>query len=92
MRNMVFPKYSQWGEGKIVDLLFYKLSIKKPGWIDIGAGDPYILSNTAFFYEKGSHGINIEPDPELYEKLVKCRLDDVNLNCAIGSEGGILDY
>lgn len=92
MKDMIFPKYSQCGEDRIVDILFQKLMIDNPSWMDIGAGDPYILSNTAFFYEKGFHGINIEPNPDFYQKLVESRPDDVNLNCAIGSESGILDY
>ena len=92
MQDMAFLKYSQCGEDRIADILFQKLSIDNPSWLDIGAGDPYILSNTALFYEKGARGINIEPNPELYLKLVKSRPDDVNLNCAIGTENGNLEY
>lgn len=65
IKDMDFPRYSQCGEDKIVDLLFKKLSITNPSWLDIGAGDPSVLSNTAMFYEMGLRGVNIEPNPVL---------------------------
>lgn len=54
--------YSQCGEDLIVSFIFNRLGILNPNYIDIGAHHPYKLSNTAFFYESGSRGINIEPD------------------------------
>jgi len=50
------------------------------------------MSNTALLYEKGFRGINIEPNPEFYRKFTECRPEDINLNCGIGTEAGIMDY
>jgi FkbM family methyltransferase len=76
--------YSQCGEDLIMDFLFRILKIKNPKYIDIGAHHPFYLSNTALFYEKGSQGICIEPDPILFKELKKQRENDICLNIGIG--------
>ena len=35
-------------------------------YIDVGAWDPLEHSVTHHFYERGWHGINIEPNPEFF--------------------------
>ncbi len=55
-------------------------------YLDIGAHHPTYASNTCLFYLEGLRGINIEPDPELFEAFMKERPDDVNLNVGIGLE------
>ena len=52
-------------------------------YVDVGAWHPTIDSVTRHFYDAGWSGINIEPNPKYYEKLVLERTRDVNLNCAI---------
>jgi len=76
------------------DLILYALlNFKKSGfYIDIGANNPSIISNTEFFYNLGWSGINIEPDPHLLEKFEIVRSRDINLNLGIGSEHGELDF
>ncbi|OGC45495.1 hypothetical protein A2V49_02590 [candidate division WWE3 bacterium RBG_19FT_COMBO_34_6] len=60
------------------------LSFKKKGfYIDIGAYDPTLGSNTKRFYNKGWSGINIEPDFDRYNKFLKKRKRDINLNLGI---------
>jgi FkbM family methyltransferase len=74
--------YASLNEDLIIDWL---IGYKKIGtYIDIGANDPERSSNTQMFYERGWHGINVEPDKKDFEKLQKIRTRDVNLNCAIG--------
>ena len=92
--NLSFQKisYSQTGEDLIIDFIFTHIGISKPGYIDIGAHHPYYLSNTAYFYEKGCRGINIEPDPELFKLFTKYRKEDINLNIGIGAEKGNADF
>ena len=92
MRSMVFRPYSQCGEDRIIELLFTKLSISQWTWLDIGAGDPLILSNTALFYEQGCRGINVEPNKALYRKLCERRPEDINLNVGVGAKSGYLEY
>lgn len=91
LKNRFFPTdkkicYSQLGEDLIIDLIFKNLKIEKPTYIDVGTNDPIKLNNTYFFYKKGSQGICIEPDPELFKKIKKKRPKDICLNTGIGSE------
>jgi FkbM family methyltransferase len=59
-------------------------------YVDVGANDPSIDSVTRLFYEHGWRGINIEPMPDMYERLVEARPDDVSLRCAAGDVAGEL--
>lgn len=92
-KKAMFKKsYSQSGEDMIIDFLFEVHGVKNPTYIDIGAHDPYYLSNTAFFYEKGCRGINIEPNPVLYKNIREVRKEDINLNVGIGKKEGKLNF
>lgn len=84
--------FSQSGEDLIVKYIFDAIRIKKFNYIDIGAHHPSYISNTALFYELGCRGINIEPDPVLFEDFVKYRPDDVNLNIGISDITGEQDF
>jgi FkbM family methyltransferase len=53
-------------------------------YIDVGAWDPFEHSVTHYFYERGWHGINIEPNPEYFERLERDRTRDTNLRVALG--------
>ncbi len=57
-------------------------------WVDVGANDPYDLSVTKFFSNFGGHGVNIEPQPWLIERLNLDRPDDINLQVGISNENG----
>ena len=92
-KKAMFKKsYSQSAEDMIIDFLFEVHGVKNPTYIDIGAHDPYYLSNTAFFYEKGCRGINIEPNPVLYKNIREVRKEDINLNVGIGKKEGKLNF
>ena len=60
-------------------------------YLDVGAADPTDLSVTRAFYERGWHGINIEPTSEYFEKLSRERPRDTNLQCLAGSAPGQAD-
>lgn len=81
--------YAQNGE----DLTLARLlaGIENGFYVDIGAGDPVEHSVTKLFYDRGWHGINVEPSPSAYELLVKERPRDVNLHFCAGAEDGA-DY
>ena len=80
--------YSQMGEDLIVSYIFKNLNIENPTYIDIGASDPFALSNTALLYKNGSRGVNIEPDPTLIGKFKRWRKRDTNLNIGITDTDG----
>ncbi len=76
--------YAQSGEDLILASLFYKLSIDKPSYLDIGANHPSYISNTYYFYLRGSRGVCVEPNPFLSKKIEKLRKRDIILNAGIG--------
>lgn len=84
--------YSQLGEDVLVSAIFKSLKIKNPSYLDIGAFDPFVFSNTALLYESGSRGINIEPNPRTFGRFVAHRQGDINLNIGVSATGGDLEY
>ena len=84
--------YAQCGEDLIVQYIFHLRGIHQPSYLDIGANDPYFISNTALFYKKGSRGINIDANPQLYKKFTDHRPEDINLNIGIGDKEEELDF
>lgn len=78
--------YSQCGEDLILDFIFHALQIHKPSYLDVGAFHPTYLSNTYYFYKKGSHGVLIEPNPKFYEKIKRKRKKDACLNVGVGTD------
>lgn len=79
-----FVTYSQHFEDFILFYLFYEIT--NGFYIDIGANDPNFISVTKAFYERGWHGINIEPLPDKFLLLKKFRPRDINLNIGAGKE------
>lgn len=54
-------------------------------YVDVGANDPFADSVTKLFYDRGWHGINIEPLQQHYARLKKERPRDINLNIGVGA-------
>jgi FkbM family methyltransferase len=84
--------FSQTGEDLIVEYIFRALGIAKPSYLDLGAFDPWELSNTARLHLRGSRGVNIEPNPEQFQRFLQSRPDDQNLNIGIAATAGTLTY
>jgi FkbM family methyltransferase len=61
-------------------------------YVDIGACHPVEDSVTLRFYERGWHGVNVEPDQELYAAFTQARPRDANLCCAIGRTRGRIEF
>jgi FkbM family methyltransferase len=76
--------YSQFGEDLIIQFLFHNLGIEKPTYLDIGANHPKFISNTYYFYRRGSSGVLVEPNPRLSKRLRAARPRDVVLEVGIG--------
>ena len=77
--------YAQFGEDIIIDALF-SIGLQKStiSYLDIGANSPVVGSNTYSFYLKKCKGVCVEPDVQLYEKIVAKRPNDTVLNIAVG--------
>ncbi len=84
--------YSQCGEDIIVDYVLTTFGILAPVYIDIGAHHPVENNNTYHFYLKGSMGILIEPNPDLYAGIKAVRPRDISLNVGIGSNEITMEY
>lgn len=86
--NFLIPKiqlsYSQFGEDKIIEYFFYQIGLTTFTYLDIGANEPKYISNTYYFYERGSNGICVEPNPFLSKQLKKVRPRDVIINAGVG--------
>jgi len=76
--------YAQCGEDLIADFVFEALRISKPSYLDLGAHHPTYMSNTFLLYSRGSHGVCVEPDPELFVELRRKRPRDICLNVGVG--------
>jgi FkbM family methyltransferase len=77
--------FSQQGEDLIFyNLLHYDLKIDNPSYLDIGAADPILSSNTFLLYWAGSRGVLVEPNPTYVRKLRAVRPRDVVLPVGIG--------
>jgi len=75
--------YSQRGEDLIVQDILNMLGISKPTYLDVGANDPIIYSNTYLFYANGSYGVCVEPNPKLAQKIATKRPKDICLNVGV---------
>ena len=77
--------YAQVGEDLVMWHIAYDvLGIKNPTYMDIGAHHPVINNNTFLFYERGSRGVLVEPNPALHEVLSAVRAGDKLLRAGIG--------
>ncbi len=63
-------------------------SIQSGFWIDVGAGHPTEFSVTRAFYDRGWHGVNIEPEPNYATMLRSERPLDINLQVAVAATPG----
>ena len=76
--------YAQVGEDLIVSYLFQALNIDKPTYLEIGTNHPIVGNNTFYFYSRGSAGVCVEPDPDMFAIIKAHRPMDVILNMGIG--------
>lgn len=82
--------YAQNREDVIIEAFFP--DVTEGFYVDVGANDPTDDSVTKLFYDKGWHGINIEPSKRLYEKLTRVREKDINIQIGIASKKGKLTF
>ncbi len=78
--------YAQNREDLLLESFFVEK--KKGFYVDVGAYDPDYDSVTRLFYTRGWIGINIEPQLAQYEKFLKRRPKDININAAVGTKKG----
>jgi FkbM family methyltransferase len=85
------PSFSSAGEDMMLRHMIG--SDKQDGfYVDVGAYDPVLFSNTYFFYLNGWRGINIEARPGSRAIFDEIRPRDLNLEIGISREPGELTY
>ncbi|HET8687921.1 MAG TPA: FkbM family methyltransferase, partial [Methanosarcina sp.] len=70
----------------------FRLALQTGFYIDVGANDPIIDSVTKAFYDIGWRGINIEPSPSYFQRLMQSRERDINLPVAASHENGEITF
>lgn len=76
--------YSQQGEDLQIVGLCELLKIENPTYVDIGAYEPILGSNSYLLYRRGSRGVLIEPNPTLVPRLRSVRPGDTVLPVGVG--------
>ena len=77
--------FSQQGEDIVLfHVLRDLLKLSAPTYLDIGAAEPVLGSNTYLLYCTGSRGVLVEPNPEYVEKLRLRRPNDVVVAAGVG--------
>lgn len=69
-----------------------KFAGRKGLYVDVGAFHPFRFSNTAWAYDAGWTGINIEPNVDNFHLFEVLRPNDININCGVFDEEGELTY
>jgi FkbM family methyltransferase len=82
--------FSSCGEDRILSYLF--LSQNTGVYVDVGAFEPIMASNTHLFYLRGWRGINIDACPGSMKKFDELRPGDINLELGISDNEGVLPY
>lgn len=71
----------------------YKPLLEKGTFIECGAFDGETECSCKFFEETLKwHGVNVEPSPPIYEKLVKNRPDAINVHAALSDRAGVGEF
>ncbi|NUU35666.1 FkbM family methyltransferase [Pseudomonas sp. C2B4] len=86
VQNNEMISYAQNYEDVILQRIFANESTGF--YVDIGACHPIHDSVTQHFYLRGWHGINVEPQPELFGVFQRLRERDTNLNICVGCKPG----
>lgn len=77
-----FLSYAPYGEDKLVmGHLFARMGgdLSSVRYLDIGAGDPVLGSNTYALYQQGARGVLVEPTPDKADLLRRARPRDTVL-------------
>ncbi len=82
--------FAQEGEDLILETFFS--GQQKGFYVDIGAYDPILYSNTYLFYKKGWKGLNIDARPGSKALFDAIRVNDINVESGIGISNEPLTY
>jgi FkbM family methyltransferase len=87
---MTMVSYAQNGEDVVLDRAFPRGHAGF--YIDAGASDPTVHSVTKHFYDRGWHGVNVEPAEVAIRALRDARPRDVNLHLGLAATAGHMTF
>src|SRR6516165_9664242 len=68
--------FTMFGEDLVIEEFVNGLGIKRGFYVDVGAFDPVMASNTLLLFRRGWSGINIDIDEEKIERFRRARPRD----------------
>lgn len=80
--------FAQFGEDANVLELFRTIGKRKITYVDIGANDPVIHSNTYTFYREGSAGLLVDANPNICKRLRSKRPRDTVFHRGVAARSG----
>lgn len=80
--------FAQYGEDVNVMEMLRTLGRKQITYVDIGANDPVLHSNTYLFYRDGSSGLLVDANPEICKRIRAKRPRDVVENVGVAAKSG----
>jgi hypothetical protein len=80
--------FSQFGEDLVIEELLNQMGISHGFYVDVGAFDPVIGSNTLLLFRRGWSGVKIEVDERRIERFRRARPRDWNLACGVSKVAG----
>jgi FkbM family methyltransferase len=80
--------FAQFGEDASVMEYFRTIGKRKIRYLDLGANDPVIHSNTFLFYRTGSSGVVVDANPRICARQRRKRPLDTVVNCGVAAKGG----
>lgn len=87
------PSYAQFGEDILILAILSHLRLEQRAYyVDVGAFDPTLYSNTYRLHQQGWVGINIDPNPTNIRRFKATRPHDSNLEIAISTTVGEADF
>ncbi len=88
-----FASYAQSGEDLILMAFVNHFKLERPTFLDIGAWEPVVASNTFLLYTRGGRGVLVEPNPALADRIREVRPEDKLLAAGIGiTDAADADY
>ena len=80
--------FSQYGEDLVIEEIVNQLGIKRGFYVDVGAFDPVIGSNTLLLFKSEWSGINIDVEEEKIRRFRRGRPRDWNVVCGVSKVAG----
>lgn len=80
--------FSQYGEDVNAMEYLRTFGRKRIRYLDIGANDPFVHSNTYLFYREGSSGVVVDANPAICARFRRKRPRDLVINAGICAQGG----